>query len=114
MKILIADDNKQITSILDEYARKEKYETVIVHDGQAAVQAFEAHHPDLLLLDVMMPVIDGFSVCREIRKISQVPIIMITARGEGLGQGGANGSGKGAKGIGGGQGQGLRDGSCGQ
>lgn len=82
MKILIADDNKQITSILDEYARKEKYETVIVHDGQAAVQAFEAHHPDLLLLDVMMPVIDGFSVCREIRKISQVPIIMITARGE--------------------------------
>ena len=68
MKILIADDNKQITSILDEYARKEKYETVIVHDGQAAVQAFEAHHPDLLLLDVMMPVIDGFSVCREIMK----------------------------------------------
>ncbi|HHT77733.1 MAG TPA: response regulator, partial [Clostridiaceae bacterium] len=58
----------------------EKYETVIVHDGQAAVQAFEAHHPDLLLLDVMMPVIDGFSVCREIRKISQVPIIMITAQ----------------------------------
>lgn len=82
MKILIADDNKQITSVLDEYARKEQFETVIVHDGHAAIEAFEAHQPDLLLLDVMMPIVDGFSVCREIRKTSQVPIIMITARGE--------------------------------
>lgn len=81
-KILIADDNKQITSILEEYAKKEGYIPIIALDGADAITKFEAEKPDVLLLDVMMPKKDGFEVCREIRKTSNVPIIMITARGE--------------------------------
>jgi DNA-binding response OmpR family regulator len=80
--ILIADDNQQITSILEEYAKKEGYETLIALDGLNALQQFQAKHPDIVLLDLMMPGMDGFSICREIRKTSNVPIIMITARGE--------------------------------
>lgn len=82
MKLLIADDNTQITSILEEYARKEGYRTVIAHDGEEALRLFAREKPDVVLLDVMMPLKDGFSVCREIREESNVPIIMITARGE--------------------------------
>lgn len=81
-KVLIIDDNRQITSILEEYAKKEGYETVIATDGKQGISKFETEKPDIILLDVMMPKIDGFEVCREIRKSSQVPIIMITARGE--------------------------------
>lgn len=81
-KLLIVDDNKQITSILEEYAKKEGYETVIALDGEQALEKFSVEKPDILLLDVMMPKKDGFAVCREIRKNSNVPIIMITARGE--------------------------------
>ncbi|WP_206457764.1 response regulator transcription factor [Anaerovorax sp. IOR16] len=81
-KILIADDNKQITSILEEYVKKEGFTSVVAFDGEDAVIKFETEQPDLLLLDVMMPRKDGFEVCREIRKVSNVPIIMITARGE--------------------------------
>ncbi len=81
-RVLIADDNKQITSILEEYARKEGYEPVVAHDGQQALSLFHQTNPDVVLLDVMMPLTDGFEVCREIRKESAVPIIMITARGE--------------------------------
>ena len=80
--ILIADDNQQITSILEEYAKKEGYETLIALDGLNALQQFQAKHPDIVLLYLMMPGMDGFSICREIRKTSNVPIIMITARGE--------------------------------
>lgn len=82
MKVLIVDDNKQITSILDEYAKKEGYETVIAFDGEEAIKLFEKEEPDIILLDVMMPKKDGFTVCREIRERSNVPIIMITAKGE--------------------------------
>ncbi len=82
MKILIVDDNKQITSILKEYAIKEGFEPVIAFDGEDAINKFNLENPDILLLDVMMPNKDGFQVCREIRKESSVPIIMITARGE--------------------------------
>ncbi|MEA4894223.1 MAG: response regulator transcription factor [Oscillospiraceae bacterium] len=82
IKLLIVDDNKQITSILEEYAKKEGYQTVVAFDGEEAIQKYEAEKPDILLLDVMMPLKDGFTVCREIRKNSNVPIIMITARGE--------------------------------
>lgn len=82
IKVLIIDDNRQITSILEEYAKKEGYETVIATDGKEGISKFETEKPDIILLDVMMPKIDGFEVCREIRKSSQVPIIMITARGE--------------------------------
>ena len=82
MKVLIVDDNKQIISILEAYARKEGYQTVIAVDGQEALDVFQRERPDIILLDVMMPKIDGFEVCRVIRKTSNVPIIMITARGE--------------------------------
>lgn len=81
-KLLIVDDNKQITSILQEYAKKEGYKTIIALDGADAITKFEAEQPHVLLLDVMMPKKDGFEVCREIRETSNVPIIMITARGE--------------------------------
>ena len=81
-KILIADDNRQIISVLEEYAKKEGYETIVAKDGQEAIELFRKRQPDIILLDVMMPMIDGFEVCREIRKTSNVPIIMITARGE--------------------------------
>lgn len=81
-RMLIADDNKQITSILEEYAKKEGYEVKLAYDGDEALEAFNKHSPDIVLLDVMMPKIDGFEVCREIRKTSNVPVIMITARGE--------------------------------
>lgn len=80
--ILIADDNRQITSILEEYVKKEGYTAVIAYDGRAALDSFYQHKPDVVLLDVMMPKIDGFEVCREIRRDSDTPVIMITARGE--------------------------------
>jgi DNA-binding response OmpR family regulator len=80
--VLIADDNRQITSVLEEYAKKEGYTPAIAFDGQEALDQFSRVRPDVVLLDVMMPKIDGFEVCREIRKSSDVPVIMITARGE--------------------------------
>ena len=81
-KILIADDNKQITSILEEYSKKEGLIPNVALDGLEAMDLFKKLDPDIVLLDVMMPKMDGFEVCREIRKISNVPVIMITARGE--------------------------------
>lgn len=80
--VLIADDNKQITSILEEYAKKEGFQPKIALDGLEAIELFKKSQPDIVLLDVMMPKMDGFEVCREIRKTSNTPIIMITARGE--------------------------------
>ena len=81
-KILIADDNKQITSILTEYAKKEGYMVEVARDGVETVEKFKSFQPDIILLDVMMPRMDGFEVCRDIRRTSSVPIIMVTARGE--------------------------------
>jgi DNA-binding response OmpR family regulator len=80
--ILIADDNRQITSILEEYAKKEGFLPKVALDGREAIDLFQKLSPDIILLDVMMPKMDGFEVCREIRKTSNVPVIMITARGE--------------------------------
>jgi len=80
--MLIADDNRQITSILEEYAKNEGFDVKIALNGREALKIFEKYNPDIILLDVMMPEMDGFEVCREIRKQSNVPIIMITARGE--------------------------------
>ena len=82
MQILIADDNKQIVSVLEEYAKKDGYSVITAYDGADALAKALALPVDLVLLDVMMPVMDGFEVCREIRKTSMVPIIMVTARGE--------------------------------
>lgn len=81
-KVLIADDNKQIGSVLEAYAKHEGYAAVMAYDGVEALEKFKAEMPDVVLLDVMMPRKDGFQVCREIRAESNVPIIMITARGE--------------------------------
>lgn len=83
-KILIADDNKQITTILSGYAKKEGFEPVIALDGAEALDKYlqYEHEIAVVLLDVMMLEIDGFEVCRRLRKESMVPIIMITARGE--------------------------------
>lgn len=81
-KLLIVDDNQQITSILAEYAKKEDYQVVTAYDGEEALTLFHKEEPDVILLDVMMPKKDGFAVCREIRETSNVPILMITARGE--------------------------------
>mgnify|MGYP001002783941 CR=1 FL=1 len=82
MKILIADDHKQITEVLGRYATDEGFEVHYAFDGQQAYETFLQHDFDIILLDVMMPVMDGFEVCRKIRQQSTVPIIMITARGE--------------------------------
>lgn len=81
-KILIADDNVQITKILSEFARKEGFEPVSAHDGEEVIKRFQEEEFTIILLDVMMPKKDGFEVCREIRRLSNVPVIMITARGE--------------------------------
>ena len=80
--ILVADDHQQIESILEEYLKKEGHTPIIASDGAEALALFQSMHPDAVLLDVMMPKLDGFAVCREIRKTSTVPVIMITARGE--------------------------------
>ncbi len=80
--ILIADDNEDITDILATYAKKEEFEPVVAKNGEEAVQLFKKYNPAIVLLDVMMPRKDGYQVCREIRAESDVPILLITARGE--------------------------------
>ncbi len=80
--VLIADDNKDITDILSVYVKKEGYEPVIAKDGPETERLFKRFEPIAILLDVMMPLKDGYEVCRSIRKESSVPIILITARGE--------------------------------
>lgn len=82
IKILIVDDDKNICELLRLYVEKEGYEAVVVNDGAAAVLAVDEYNPKLILLDIMLPKLDGWQVCREIRKKSDVPIIMITAKGE--------------------------------
>jgi DNA-binding response OmpR family regulator len=81
-QLLIADDNRQIVSILSEYGKKEGFAVRVAYDGLTALQVARARHFDMILLDVMMPGLDGFAVCREIRRESDVPIILVTARSE--------------------------------
>ncbi len=81
-KILIVDDDKNICELLRLYIEKEGFETKIANDGKKAIDAFNSFNPDLVLLDLMLPVLDGWQVCREIRKTSECPIIMLTAKGE--------------------------------
>ena len=81
-KILIVDDDSNICELLRIYLEKEAWDTVIAYDGAKALDLFEKEKPDLILLDVMMPQLDGWQVCRRIRKISDCPIIMLTAKGE--------------------------------
>ena len=82
IKILVVDDDSNICELLRLYLEKENFTVVTAADGEQALAAFEAEKPDLILLDVMMPRLDGWQVCREIRKVSQCPIIMVTAKGE--------------------------------
>ena len=81
-KILIVDDDNNIAELISLYLTKECYDTKIVNDGEEALQAFEHYNPNLILLDLMLPGIDGYQVCREIRTKSNVPIIMLSAKGE--------------------------------
>ena len=81
-KILIVDDDNNIAELISLYLTKECYDTEIVNDGESALRAFETGKPNLILLDLMLPGIDGYQVCREIRTKSNVPIIMLSAKGE--------------------------------
>ena len=81
-KILVVDDDKNICELLRLYLEKEGYSVILSHDGEEAVVKFSALKPDVVLLDIMLPGLDGWQVCREIRKKSNVPIIMITAKSE--------------------------------
>ncbi|MCI8955955.1 MAG: response regulator transcription factor [Eubacterium sp.] len=81
-KILIVDDDENIANLISLYLTKECFETKTEHDGQSALNTFKNYNPDLVLLDIMLPGIDGYEVCREIRKDSKVPIIMLSAKTE--------------------------------
>lgn len=81
-KILIVDDDENIAELISLYLTKECFETMIVYDGESALSAFGTFSPNLILLDLMLPGIDGYQVCREIRASSSVPIIMLSAKGE--------------------------------
>ncbi len=81
-KILIVDDDNNIAELISLYLIKECFETRICNDGESAINTFDTYNPNLVLLDLMLPGIDGYQVCREIRTKSQVPIIMLSAKGE--------------------------------
>lgn len=81
-KILIIDDDVNIAELISLYLTKECFDTLMVHDGEEAIKSFASYEPNLILLDLMLPGIDGYEVCREIRKTSAVPIIMLSAKGE--------------------------------
>lgn len=81
-KVLIVDDDQNICELLRLYIEKEGYDTRIANDGKAALEVFDEYNPDLIMLDIMLPELDGWQICREIRKKSQCPIIMLTAKSE--------------------------------
>ena len=81
-RILIVDDDYNIAELISLYLTKECFETKIVGDGEEALRVFPEFQPNLILLDLMLPGIDGYQVCRELRSTSQVPIIMLSAKGE--------------------------------
>ena len=81
-RILVVDDDRNICEIIRLYLEKEGFEVIIANDGQEALDVFRATTPSVVVLDVMMPKMDGFQVCREIRRVSSIPVIMLTAKGE--------------------------------
>ncbi|MCI8886636.1 MAG: response regulator transcription factor [Hungatella sp.] len=81
-RVLIVDDDANIAELISLYLTKECYETLIVYDGEEALRVFSEFKPNIILLDLMLPGIDGYQVCRELRTTSQVPIIMLSAKGE--------------------------------
>ena len=82
IKVMVVDDDRNICDLLRLYLEKENWDVVTAYTGAAALRRYETDKPDILLLDVMMPELDGWQVCRELRKTTQVPIIMLTAKGE--------------------------------
>ena len=81
-RILVVDDDNNICELLRLYLEKEGYDVILAHNGGEAVKMFQELSPDLMILDIMLPVLDGWQVCREVRKFSDKPIIMLTAKGE--------------------------------
>ena len=81
-KILIVDDDENIAELIELYLTKECFDTRIVNDGESALSVYESYEPNLILLDLMLPGIDGYQVCREIRSKNSTPIIMLSAKGE--------------------------------
>ena len=81
-KILIVDDDANIAELIALYLTKECFDTRMVHDGEMALEVFDNYQPNLIILDLMLPGIDGYQVCREVRSSSSVPIIMLSAKGE--------------------------------
>ncbi len=81
-KILIVDDDTNIADLISLYLNKEGYETKEIYNGRKALDLFSTFTPNLVLLDIMLPELDGYEVCKEIRRVSKVPIIMLTAKGE--------------------------------
>ena len=81
-RVLVVDDDRNICELIRLYLEKEGFSVVLAYDGQSAVELFKENTPSVVLLDVMLPKMDGFQVCREIRRISNIPIIMLTAKGE--------------------------------
>ena len=81
-KILVVDDDRNICELLKLYLENDGYTVFVANDGQEAVEMFQSKAPELVLLDIMLPKMDGWQVCREIRKTSNTPIIMLTAKGE--------------------------------
>lgn len=82
LKVLVADDDPNICEIIRLYFEQQSFQLIVVHDGLAALEAVEKESPHLVILDVMMPKLDGFQVCKEINKKFDIPIIMLTAKGE--------------------------------
>ena len=80
--VLIVDDEINICEVIRLYVEKEGFDSVIAHDGVTAIDKFKQTKPDIVLLDIMLPIKDGWQVCREIRAMGNTPIIMITAKGE--------------------------------
>ena len=81
-RVLVVDDERVVTEVVERYLRLEGYEVAVAEDGAQALQVAQQWAPDLIVLDLMLPVVDGLEVCRQLRKDTQVPIIMLTARGE--------------------------------
>ncbi|HHU62988.1 MAG TPA: response regulator transcription factor [Clostridiales bacterium] len=80
--ILVIDDDKNIAEVIRLYLLKEQYDVVVAHDGREGIEMFKNKTPDLVLLDIMLPVMDGWEVCKKLRSISNTPIIMLTAKDE--------------------------------
>ncbi len=81
-RVLIVDDDENIAELISLYLTKECLDTLVVYDGESAIESFNDYDPNLVLLDIMLPGVDGYEVCRQIRKNSNVPIIMLSAKGE--------------------------------